>query len=225
MSHVSITFCLCFHLPHSEEFYLLWEHEFQAWHGRNFHIQSLHESCRKQFFCLQSVHEPLCEKNYIAKDITPISSDLLVKPPKKESYSLVSQTTQGEYSNLKSLLTTKDVNVFILKHYLSSWHISRLSLSRGVRRRTVAPSSSVLMSELSWRLQRLYLWPLVTTTVPPEELPTESLLDSLESVPETELFPALAAVPAPASAPSGLLSEGQTAVILQGMPSVDRLSS
>lgn len=76
------------------------------------------------------------------------------------------------------------------------------------------------MSELSWRLQRLYLLPPVTPDVPP----TESPLDSPVSAPETELLPPVPAAPehlelavaAPASAPSGLLSEGQTAVILQG---------
>lgn len=90
----------------------------------------------------------------------------------------------------------------------------------------VAPSSSVLMSELSWRLQRVYLWTAVTTAVPPTEPLTESPLDSPVSAPETEMLPAVPAtpdplepaVPAPASAPSGLLSEGQTAVILQGTP-------
>lgn len=84
------------------------------------------------------------------------------------------------------------------------------------------------MSELSWRLQRVYLWPPVTTAVPPIEPPTESALDSPVRAPETEMLPAVPsvpdspepAVPAPASAPSGLLSEGQTAVILQGMPRV-----
>ena len=89
----------------------------------------------------------------------------------------------------------------------------------------MAPSSSVLMSELSCWLHRLHLWPLDTEIVPPAELSTESLLCSRESSPETELFPAVPAVPAPASAPSGLLSEGQTAVILQGMPRMEWFNS
>lgn len=126
-----------------------------------------------------------------------------------------------QYKNVISALS--------LDPYLSSWHISRFSLSSGVRRRTVAPSSSVLTSELSWRLQRVYLWPPVTTTVPPMEPPTESPLDSPVSAPETQVFPAVPAAPdplepavlAPASVPSGLLSEGQTAVILQGTPRVE----
>lgn len=92
----------------------------------------------------------------------------------------------------------------------------------------VAPSSSVLMSELSCWLQRVYLWTPATAAVPPIEPRTESPLDSLVSAPETEMLPVAPAapdplepaVPAPASAPSGLLSEGQTAVILQGMPRV-----
>lgn len=131
------------------------------------------------------------------------------------------------YNNIWPHLTYK--NVFLassLNPYLSSWHISRFSLSSGVRRRMVAPSSSVLMSELSWRLQRLYLWPPVTIAVPPIEPPAESPLDPTVSAPDTEMLPAVPAapdplepaVPAPASAPSGLLSEGQTAVILQGTP-------
>lgn len=108
--------------------------------------------------------------------------------------------------------------------YLSSWHMSRFSLSSGVRRRTQAPSSSVLMSELSWQLQRECRWTPATMA--------ESTVDSPLSAPETERLPvaaggpvapqAAAAVPDPAAAPgatpSGLLSEGHTAVILRREP-------
>lgn len=94
----------------------------------------------------------------------------------------------------------------------------------------VAPSSSVLISELSCWLQRVYLWPPAPPAVPPPEPPAESAVDSPFSATDTELFLAVPAapdslepaVPAPASAPSGLLSEGQTAVILQGTPRVRR---
>lgn len=118
------------------------------------------------------------------------------------------------------------------KPYLSSWHISRLSLSSWVRRRMQAPSSSVLMSELSWRLQRECLWTLATTAESPLEPLTDSAVDSRLSAPETEMLPVAAGGPAPLQAaapapdpaavpaptPSGLLSEGHTAVILQGKP-------
>lgn len=81
------------------------------------------------------------------------------------------------------------------------------------------------MSELSWWLQREYLWPPPPTTELPTEAPTEAPtefpLDSPVSVPETELLPAVPAALAPASVPSGLLSVGQIAVILQGTPGVE----
>lgn len=112
--------------------------------------------------------------------------------------------------------------------YLSSWHISRLSLSSGVRRRMQAPSSSVLMSELSWRLQRECRWTPGTTAESPLEPLTDSAVDSPLSAPLTEMLPVVAGGPAapqaaapasapaaaPAPTPSGLLSEGHTAVIL-----------
>lgn len=92
----------------------------------------------------------------------------------------------------------------------------------------VAPSSSVLMSELSWRLQRECLWTPAITAESPFEPLTDSPVDSPLSAVETEMLPVAPAAPepleaavlAPASTPSGLLSEGQTAVILQGMPRV-----
>lgn len=84
-----------------------------------------------------------------------------------------------------------------------------------------APSSSVLMSELSCWLQRVSLWPPEPPAVPPTEPPADSPVDSPVSAPETEVLPAVPAVPAVAPAPSGLLSEGQTAVILQGTPRVE----
>lgn len=67
-----------------------------------------------------------------------------------------------------------------------------------------------------------------TTAESPLEPLTDSAVDSPLSATETETLPLAAggpdpleaAVPAPAPAPtpSGLLSEGQTAVILQGKP-------
>lgn len=113
--------------------------------------------------------------------------------------------------------TMKNITSNLQSPYLSSWHISRFSLSRGVRRRTVAPSSSVFMSELSCRLQRAFLWLLlVEATVLPMEPRIESPWESALLTPVTELVPVVPPAPdplepavwVPASAPSGLLSEG-----------------
>lgn len=189
----------------------LWSvHEFPIWHGRNFHSQSLLESCRIRFSCPLSAHGPPCDHS-----ISQNRQKWTLTPGKNEDGNSFS-------------LGIKKVAASFPDPYLSSWHISRFSLSSGVRRRVAAPSSSVLMSELSWRLQRVCLGAPVTTAVPPIEPLTESPLDCPVSAPETEILPVAPAtpdplqpaVPAPASVPSGLLSEGQTAVILQGMPRV-----
>lgn len=193
-------------------------HEFLIWHGRNSHSQSLLEFCRIRSFCPQSAHGPPCDHIRITEDVT-LNHQIKLFMIYDGSVTLAGIS----HNNLD-----KWVRASSLDPYLSSWHMSRFSLSSGVRRRVVAPSSSVLMSELSCWLQRVYLWTPATAAVPPIEPRTESPLDSPVSAPETEMLPVAPAapdplepaVPAPASAPSGLLSEGQTAVILQGMPRV-----
>lgn len=170
----------------------LWSgHGFLVLRGKNSHSRSLPEFCRIRSFCPLSAPGPPCD-------------NVTVQP----------ESTTFDRTSKRTTIPIKAT-----PSYLSSWHISRFSLCRGVRRRTLAPSSSVLMSELSCWLQRLNLWTPAATAW------TEPPLQSAASAADEEVLAVVPATPEPlesaalaaASAPSGLLSEGQTAVILQGM--------